>query len=214
MWGRGQRGNSAACWALGCFQSLPLLPTSKLGPSGADSQVGGFVYIPGCCGSLQQTLLWGWEFLPLPQPPRFFSQRFLGFISPCWNPVLHGLSRSLVVPPGLSTCKCGTTCSASCCLTCSGLPAAALPWVLSAQLPVSAPPTGLDECFFFNSLVVRVPYSLIFWQFWLFFVFKFVVLLFVMRGGKVYLPTPPSWLEVSHSFLNQGYTNLLNALQI
>ena len=29
------------------FQSLLLLPTSKLGPSGADSQVGGFVYILG-----------------------------------------------------------------------------------------------------------------------------------------------------------------------
>ena len=35
------------------FQSLPLLPTRKLGPSGADSQVGGFVYILGPCGSLQ-----------------------------------------------------------------------------------------------------------------------------------------------------------------
>ena len=29
------------------FQSLPLLPTSKLGPSGADSRVGGFVYTLG-----------------------------------------------------------------------------------------------------------------------------------------------------------------------
>ena len=38
-----------------------------------------------------------------------------------------------------------------------------LPW-----LPISAPPTRLDECFFFNSLVVRLPYSLTFWQFWLF----------------------------------------------
>ena len=27
------------------FQSLPLLPTSKLGPSGADSLVGVFVYV-------------------------------------------------------------------------------------------------------------------------------------------------------------------------
>ena len=45
-------------------------------------------------------------------------------------------------------------------------------------LPVSAPPTGLDECFFFNSLVVGLPYSLISCQFWLFFVFKFVVVLF------------------------------------
>ena len=35
------------------FQSLPLLPTNKLGPSGADSWVGGFVYVLGPCGSLQ-----------------------------------------------------------------------------------------------------------------------------------------------------------------
>ena len=39
------------------FQSLPLLPTSKLGSSGADSRVGGFVYVLGPCDSLQQTLL-------------------------------------------------------------------------------------------------------------------------------------------------------------
>ena len=39
------------------FQSLPPLPISQLGPSGADSQVGGFVYVLGPCGSLQQTLL-------------------------------------------------------------------------------------------------------------------------------------------------------------
>ena len=75
MWGRGQRGNSAAGSALGCFQSLPPPPTSKVGPSGDDSQVGGFVYILGPCGSLQRTLLWGWEFLPLPQPPQVFSVR-------------------------------------------------------------------------------------------------------------------------------------------
>ena len=40
------------------------------------------------------------------------------------------------------------------------------------QLPFPPPPTGLDECFFFISLVVGLPYSLIFCQFWLFFVFK------------------------------------------
>ena len=48
------------------------------------------------------------------------------------------------------------------------------------QLPISTPPTGLDECFFFNSLVVGLPYHLIFWWFWLFFVFKFVVVLLVV----------------------------------
>ena len=56
------------------FQSLPPLLTSNLGPSGADSQVGGLVHILGPCGSLQQTLLWGWEFLPLsPRPPQIFT---------------------------------------------------------------------------------------------------------------------------------------------
>ena len=39
-------------------------------------------------------------------------------------------------------------------------------------LPIPAPPTGLDGCFFFISLVVGLPYSSIFCQFWLFFVFK------------------------------------------
>ena len=39
------------------FQSLPPLPTSKLGLSGADSWVGEFVYFLETCGSLQQTLL-------------------------------------------------------------------------------------------------------------------------------------------------------------
>ena len=72
------------------------------------------------------------------------------------------------------------------------LPESSPPW-----LPVSAPPTGLDECFFFNSLVVGLAYNLIFWQFWLFFVFKFfVVLILVVQGGKVYVPMPPSRLEV------------------
>ena len=39
------------------FQLSAPLPTSTLGPSGADSWVGGLVYVLGPCGSLQQTLL-------------------------------------------------------------------------------------------------------------------------------------------------------------
>ena len=62
------------------------------------------------------------------------------------------------------------------------------------RLPISAPSTGLYECFFFNFLDVGFPYGSIFWQFWLFLVFKFfVVLLLVVRGGTV---LPPSWLEL------------------
>ena len=63
----------ALLWA--GFQSLPLLPTSKLGPSADDSQIGGFVYVLWPCRSLQQILLWGWEFLPLPQLPQVFLVR-------------------------------------------------------------------------------------------------------------------------------------------
>ena len=74
-------------------------------------------------------------------------------------------------------------------------PATALPRVLSAQLPISAPATSLNECFFFNSLVVGLPYSSIFFQFWLLFISKFVVLLLVVQGGTVCLSMPPSWLE-------------------
>ena len=59
-------------------------------------------------------------------------------------------------------------------------PAATLPQVLFARLPITTPPTGLDECFFLNSLGVGLPYNQIFWQFWLFIVFKFVVLLLVV----------------------------------
>ena len=39
---------------------------------------------------------------------------------------------------------------------------AALSRVLGAGLSASAPPTGLDECFFFISFVVGLPYSSIF----------------------------------------------------
>ena len=78
MWGRGQEGAMALAPLSARFQSLLLLPTIKLGPSGADSWVGGLVQALGPCGSLQWTLLWVWEFLPLlPQPPQVFSVRGL-----------------------------------------------------------------------------------------------------------------------------------------
>ena len=58
-----------------------------------------------------------------------------------------------------------------------------LPW-----LPVSTPPTSLDECFFFISLVVGLPYSSIFCQFWLFFVFKLLLSFWLCEEAQcVYL---------------------------
>ena len=54
--------------------------------------------------------------------------------------------------------------------------------VLSTPVPVSAPPTGLDECLFFISLV------------WTSLPFDFLSVL-VVRGGTVCLPMPPSWFS-------------------
>ena len=179
-------------WFLADFQSFPPLPISKLGPSGADSQMGGFVYVLGHCGSLQQILLWGWEFLPLLQPPQVFSVRFWGFISPtlapwvAWSVSLLSCSSWFIhmqiwdhllhqPPPCLKSSP--------------------------PRLPVSSPAARLCPSyqsgwmFLLYTLVVGLPYSSIFWHFWLFLVFKFVVLL-VVWGGTVYLPTPPSWPEV------------------
>ena len=69
-------------WFLAGFHSLPTLPISKLGPSGADSQAGVFVYVLGPYGSLQQTLLLGWQLLlPLQPPQVFIAKGFEAFIS-------------------------------------------------------------------------------------------------------------------------------------
>ena len=65
------------------FHSLPLLPTIRLGPCGADSWVGGFVYFLGSCVSLQWTLLWGWSFLLPPQSSQAFSIRGFEALFPC-----------------------------------------------------------------------------------------------------------------------------------
>ena len=63
---------------------------------------------------------------------------------------------------------------------------------LPSRLPVCTPPTRLGECFFFNSLIVGPPRSSVFWQLWMFFDFKLVViLLLVVWEDEVYLPTPP-----------------------
>ena len=133
-------------------------------------------------------------------PQGVFNQRFEALF-PCAGALgLCSLFRSPFIPPGSSAWKCGTTgstshhlegsasCSlpASCRLACSsqesaaslGQPVTILPRVLSGQLCVSAPPTHLVECVFFNSLVVRLPCSSIFCQFWLFFVFKLLFYFF------------------------------------
>ena len=67
------------------------------------------------------------------------------------------------------------------------------------RLPVSTPPTSLDECCFFISLVVRLPYRSIFCQFWLFFVFKLLSFFCLCEEAQC-VPTYASILAGSPSF--------------
>ena len=176
------------------FQSLRPLPTIKLGPFGAASRVDGFVYVLGPCGSLQQTLLWGWESLLLPpQPSQVFSIRGLRLYFPELEPWVAPSvtqSTSCCLAGQLQLCPPSSTIRGL-----AGSASSALPWVLSTQLPVSAPPTHLDECFFFISLVVGLPYSLIFCQFWLLFVFKLLLSFFWLweEAQCVYLCLHLGW---------------------
>ena len=175
------------------FQSLPPLPTIQLGPSCANSRVGGWA----CAHSRP---LWvsprncpvrlGVSPTAASTPTGVFNQRFEALFP--WAGALGCLVcfALLAVPLGISMWECGApgsashhlVGSASCSLACpvhSLLPCwvrQPLPCLESSppRLPGSAPPTGLDECFFFISLVVRLPYSSIFCQF-SFFVFKLLL---------------------------------------
>ena len=114
------------------FQSLPPLPTIKLGPSNAASQVGGLEHVLGPCGSLQWTLLWGLEFLLLlPQSPQVFSISSLWLYFPTlglWVARSVTQSTSCCLAGQLQLCPpCSTVChlagSSSCHLATSPLPA-------------------------------------------------------------------------------------------
>ena len=91
-------------------------------------------------------------------PTDFYRQRFWGFLFTFFN-----LDFTVSLPSCSSRFNRTQMWG---CSVCQPLPccASSPPW-----LPVSAPPTSLNECFFFNSLFVGLPYSSLFWQFWLFF---------------------------------------------
>ena len=101
------------------------------------------------------------------------------------------------LPCKVASCSLLASCSLDCpapqSAASQGPPATILPGVLSTQLCISTPPTSLDECVFFNSLVVGLPYSL-------FSVssscFLFLNCCCPSFGCARSLPMPSSWLEV------------------
>ena len=86
-------------------------------------------------------------------PTDFYSQRFLRLYFPALE---HWIARSV----SLLICSSQLICTQMWdCLVHQLLPCCTSS---PPQLPVSAPPTSLDECFFFNFLVVGLYYSSIF----------------------------------------------------
>ena len=157
-------GTMSPAQLLPCFQSLPLLPTDKLALVVLIHHMDGFVYVLRSRGPLQQTLLWDWEFLPLLQPPQIFTaSSFWGFIFQCWNPGVCGLSCSPVIPPSLSAHEWDH-------LVCQPLPCCV------SSLP--SLPVWMNISSY--SLVVRLPYSLNFWQFWLFLFLNLLLFFFCL----------------------------------
>ena len=158
----------------------------------------GSMYILWPHRSLQRPLLWGWGFSPAAATATYFySQTFWGFFSAVLEP---RVAWSVLLPICSSQFICSQMWDRQLLPFLPSLPVATLPCILSALAAHFHPSCQFGWMLILYSFIVRLPYSLIFWQFWLFFVFKFVVvLLLVVWGGKVYQPMPPSWPEVSHS---------------
>ena len=161
MWGRGQRGTNAA--------SLALAPLSVTSPA-THKWIGPFWrWFPGrwvcvhsrtlCVPPMDSLLRLG--VFPATAPPTdFYSQRLWGFGFPMLEP---WVAPPLLLPSHFSQLIL---------MRMWDIPVCQLPdcHVSSPpRLPISASPTSLDEHFFFKSLVVRLPYSSIFWQFCFFF---------------------------------------------
>ena len=204
-WGSGREG--AMVLAPLCRISVtPSLPTIKVGPSGADSQVGRWSYArsrPLWVSPINSTVRLGASPAAASTPTGVFTQRFEALFP---RTGVLGCVVCFAPPPFLPVYLCMNVSS-------WGLLAAVWPapfhnpppcWVRQPppcresslpQLPVSAPPTGMDECFFFTSLVVGLPYSSIFFQFWLFFVFKLLLSFFWLceEAQCIYLRLHLGW---------------------
>ena len=151
MWGRDQRGNNAACLALTRFHPISPLPTSRLCPFRC--------WFPGVWVCVHSRTLW---VSPMNFPIRlrvsstaethagFYSQRFWVFSFPMLEP---WVVQSVLLPSCSSWLICTRMWVCSHLVTCPCHPS-------FLSLPLL--PVWMN---FFNSLVVGLPYSSIFWQF-------------------------------------------------
>ena len=133
------------------------------------------MFILGLCGLFKWTVPRDLQFLPPPQPPLVFTARSyealfpragtLGWavwpgagILPSEDTLLSFYPPQVNVRPPVPPTPLSPHCHHT---------ASSVPWLL-----ISAPPACLDDYVFFKSLVVRLPYSSISWQFWVLFCFE------------------------------------------
>ena len=182
----------------------------KLGPSLADSWMGGFLYILGPCGSLQWTVLWGWEFLQLPPHPNVcFQSEALRLYFPILVPwVAWSILLPMWSPPNYLHVNMGPSsaqAAASWGPPTAALPAPFLQWQLCPESsPPGCPPPPLPPISNNVSsltLVVRLPYSLIFCQFSCFVCVKFVIVFFFGCLRRNSVSTCVSNLDGSDGFI-------------
>ena len=171
------------------FQSLSLLPTIKLGPSGADSLVGGWACArsrPLWVSPMNSPVRLGVSPAAASTPMGVFHQRFEVLFSQAGA---LGCTVCFAPPPFLPVYLCATVGPQDLLAAAWPVPFHNLPpyWVRQSppchessppRLPVSAPPTSLDECFFFISLVVGLPYYSLSVSSSCFFVFKLLLSFF------------------------------------
>ena len=184
----------ASTWPISSHFSPFLWMTGTL-PAAApvvNPRVGGFVYILWPCWPFKQ-----WKassFSHCSNLHWFLQSEVMGIYLPSAGTlgcVAWGWGHSLWRYPFHPFCHCHLSTS----------------YCLSACLRDSTPPTCLDECVFFKSLVVRLSYSSIFWQFWG---------LFVLRSGCTsFCGCMRKWMKCVylHLHLNQKCSSLRSCLK-
>ena len=132
------------------------------------------------CGFFKRNCLGFQEFLLLTQSPLVFAARSYGDLSSCHRELVletwcgAGTPHSQNIPPEFlfTTCVCGTS-----------------------PFCICAPPTSLDGCGFFNSVVTRLPFNSISdcSEWWLFYILLVILMWLCEEASRVYLRLPLDW---------------------
>ena len=181
-------------WHLPCFQLLPPLPISILGPFWCCFQ-GGWVCVcsrtPWVSPKNSPVRLG----VSSATTPGLYSQRFWGcsFLAGTLGCTVCLVPQLFL--PAYPHANVGSPSPLATTWPCSVSCLAAHPLHLGCPTPPLLP--VWINVSFLTPWLLDFHNGSIFWQFWLLFVFKFVVvLLLVVQGSKACLPTPPSWLAV------------------